>query len=82
MAHAPQSIERYLDTFAVVVSATVNEGYPPRRISQLMRLSLKLVTEYIQLYQEAQSDPESQHRLAQIALRTRQARAKKNGRPQ
>ena len=84
MAHAPQSIERYLDTFAVVASATENEGYTPRRISQLMRLSRKLVTEYVQLYTEAQLDPDSQHRLAQIALRARtlQKRAKKNGRPQ
>jgi len=69
ISHAPQSLERYLDDFSLVITAYVNEQYTALRISQMLRLSEKLVKEYIDLYQQFKDDRDCQHRLEQITSR-------------
>ncbi|MHA1360824.1 MAG: DUF1670 domain-containing protein [Candidatus Helarchaeota archaeon] len=80
MAHTPQSIERYLDDFSLVMTAYVNDQYTALRISQMMRLSEKLVKEYIDIYNQFKDDSDCQYRLEQIQLRSANLfeRCKKN----
>jgi hypothetical protein len=80
MSHAPESIERYIDDFSMVYSAHINEEYSPLRISQMMRVSEKLVNEYIALYHLFKENPDCQYRLEQIRLRATELfeRCKKN----
>ena len=69
MSHAPQSIERYIDDFSLVSTAFKKEQYTALRISQMMRLSEKLVKEYIDLYHQFKNNSDCQYRLEQINLR-------------
>ena len=80
MAHTPQSIERYLDDFSLVMTAYVNEQYTALRISQMTRLSEKLVKEYIELYNQFKENRDCQYRLDQIQVRAANLfeRCKKN----
>ncbi len=79
MAHKPHSIERYLDDFSMVVTIHVNEQYSPLRLMQMLRLSERLVKEYLDLYARYKDDPDCQYRLDQI-IRRSQCIAKKNRR--
>lgn len=81
MSHSPGSVERYIDDFSLVYSAYICENYSPLRISQMMRISEKLVNEYVSLYQRFKENPDCQHRLEQIKIRAGELfnRSKKNG---
>lgn len=81
MSHSPGSVERYIDDFSLVYSAYICERYSPLRISQMMRISEKLVDEYVALYQRFKDHPDCQHRLEQIKVRASELfnRSKKNG---
>jgi hypothetical protein len=80
MSHNPGSIERYIDDFSLVYSAYICERYSPLRISQMMRISEKLASEYISLYQLFKDNPDCHHRLEQIRIRASELfnRSKKN----
>ncbi len=69
MAHHPQSIERYLDNFSMVVSGYANDHFSVVRLSRTLKMSEKLVTEYINLYKRFEKDPDCQLRLQQILTR-------------
>lgn len=69
MAHAPQSVERYLNDFSMIMTVHVNEHYSALRISQMMRLSEKLVKEYIDIYQQFKDNPDCHYRIEQIRFR-------------
>ncbi len=71
MAHSIYAIERYIDHFTLVYSAYVNEGFTPLRISKIMSLSLKLVEEYIALYEQYKDNPDYGYQFQQIAKRSR-----------
>jgi hypothetical protein len=49
--HSLYSVERYVRDFCVVFMAHC-EGYTPERISHMTRLSVKLIREYIALYEK------------------------------
>lgn len=80
MSHSVSSVERYIDDFSLVYSAHECEQYSPLRISQIMRISEKLVNEYISLYKLFKDNPDCQHRLEQIRVRASELfnRSKKN----
>lgn len=81
MAHHPNSIERYIDDFCMVISGHVNENYSALRLSRSLRMSEKLVSEYIALYQQFKDDPDCQYRLEQLLLRMNEVMgSKKNNR--
>lgn len=69
MAHHPQSLERYIDDFCLVVSGYANDHFSVTRLSRTLRMSEKLVTEYINLYQQLKTDTDCQLRLQQILAR-------------
>ena len=71
----------FIDDFSLVYSAYICERYSPLRISQMMRISEKLVDEYVALYQRFKDHPDCQHRLEQIKVRASELfnRSKKNG---
>ena len=69
MSHDDRSIERYIDDFTLVYSAYVNERYTALRISRMLRISEKLVNEYLSLYNNFKDNPDYAHRLEQIKLR-------------
>jgi len=84
MAHHPQSIERYIDDFCMVVSGYANDHFSVTRLSRTLRMSEKLVSEYIDLYNQFEKDPDCQLRLQQILARIDELfnRTKKNNRRQ
>lgn len=84
MAHHPRSIERYIDDFCMVVSGYVNDHFSVTRLSRTLRMSEKLVTEYINLYKRFEKDPDCQRQLIQILARIDELfkRTKKNNRRQ
>ncbi|MFZ5518032.1 MAG: DUF1670 domain-containing protein [Candidatus Zhuqueibacterota bacterium] len=69
MAHHPHSIERYLDDFCMVVSGYATDHFSVTRLCRTLKLSEKLVTEYIELYHRFQKDPDCQFRLDQLLTR-------------
>ena len=79
MAHHPRSIERYLDDFCMVASGYVHDHYSALRLSRSLRLSEKLVEEYIALYHNFAEDNDCTHRLLQLLARIDElySRAKK-----
>lgn len=79
MAHSPQSIERYLDDFSLVVTVHVHEQYSPLRLSQMLRLSERLIKEYLALYQLYKNNPDCQYRLDQIIRRSEHISKKNKG---
>ncbi len=82
MAHHHRSIERYLDDFCMVISGHVNDKFSVTRLSRTLRISEKLVREYIDLYKQLQKDPDCQLRLQQILARIEELfnRTQKNNR--
>jgi AraC-like DNA-binding protein len=82
MGHNRNSIERYLDGFCMVISGHVNENYSALRLSRSLRMSEKLVAEYISLYHQFKDDPDCQYRLKHLLLRMSELmeRSKKNNR--
>jgi len=82
MAHHPRSIERYLDDFCLVVSGYINESFSALRLSRSLKLSEKLVEQYIDLYHRFKKDPDCQQRLEQLLARINELfnRSKKNQR--
>ena len=69
MSHHPRSIERYIDDFTMVYTAFVNEKYTPLRISRMLRISERIVKEYLTLFVELKDNADCQHQLEQIKLR-------------
>lgn len=82
MAHHPHSIERYLDDFCLVAAGYINEHYSAQRLSRSLKLSEKLVEQYIDLYHQFKDDPDCQQRLEQLLARINELfnRSKKNQR--
>ncbi len=82
MAHHPHSIERYLDDFCLVAAGYSNEHYSALRLSRSLKLSEKLVEQYIDLYHRFKDDPDCQQRLEQLLARINELfnRSKKNQR--
>lgn len=69
MAHHGQSIERYLDDFCMVVSGYANDHFSVIRLSRTLKMSEKLVSEYIDLYHRFRNEPDCQLRLDQLLSR-------------
>ena len=69
MAHHPRSIERYLDDFCMVASGYAHDKYSALRLSRTLRLSERLVDEYIALYRRFAADSECKLRLEQLLAR-------------
>jgi AraC-like DNA-binding protein len=82
LAHHSQSIERYIDDFCLVVSGYATDNLSVIRLSRSLKMSEKLVTEYIDLYEQVKTDPDYQLRLQQILTRIDELfnRTKKNNR--
>jgi len=82
MAHHPRSIERYLNDFCMVASGYAHDKYSALRLSRTLRLSERLVGEYITLYRRFAADSECQLRLEQLLARIDELyrRAQKNTR--
>jgi len=69
MSHDERSVERYVDDFTMVYVIYVHEPYSSLRISRMLRLSEKLVAEYISLYDQFKNDDDCHHRLEQLKMR-------------
>lgn len=82
MAHHPRSIERYLDDFCMVASGYINDNYSTHRLSRTLKISEKLVNQYIDLYHDFENDPDCNIRLQQLLSRIDELynRSKKNNR--
>ena len=82
MAHNSHSIERYLDDFCMVASGYINDNYTALRISRALKISEKLVQQYIDLYHKFENDPDCKIRLQQLLARIDELynRSKKNNR--
>jgi len=82
MAHNPRSIERYLNDFCMVASGYINEHFSALRLSRTLKISEKLVQEYIDLYHKFVNDPDCKVRLEQLLARINELymRTKKNNR--
>jgi biotin operon repressor len=66
--HSPQSIKRYVNTFMRVV-ALQRQGRPAAEIGFLVGASPKLVTDYLEVYQQAQAQPQQMEKLEEELAR-------------